>query len=71
MTKLTQDEIAGLDAIHAAHGRKWRDVVEKDWYNGTSRNIGNAVYCLRNREHGHWRGLDAYAALLKARKAKA
>lgn len=69
MTNLTAEEIAGLDAIHAEHGRKWRGVVEKDWYNGSARTIGTVVYGLRNRVGGGYEGLDAYAKILKARKA--
>lgn len=68
-TTLTQEEIAGLDHIYLMRGpRGWRSFVEKEWYRGESGQIGTAVYGLRNREGGHWRGLDAYAALLKARK---
>ncbi|MFN7610092.1 MAG: hypothetical protein ACK5QX_04020 [bacterium] len=69
MFNLTADEIAGLDAIHAEYGRKWRSVVEKDWYNGTSRTIGPVIYGLRNRVGGGCGGLDSYAKILKSRKS--
>lgn len=67
-TWLATTQIAALDAVVAEHGKTWRKLVETRWYNGSNRDIGVEVYCIRNNPGQCYKALDLYTEI-KAGKA--